>query len=108
MEVDANEVKIDAVQSDVTSIKAKSDNFPADLDAEIILLKGAVGFNVVLDDFVYDINGKGTAGNMYIYDGPSRIATHVSPGGGPGLLKKILGVAVITSENTTFLSRKEA
>lgn len=78
------------------------------LDDGLTLIKGLLGINCVLDDFTYDGNGKATAGNMYIYDGPGRIATHESPAGGPGLLKKIIGTAVITGGNTTKLTRTEA
>ena len=91
--------------SEIDEIKTKTDNHPADLDAEITLIKGALGFNCVLDDFVYDGNGKATGGNLYIYDSAANANTHDKA---TGLLKKIAGVGVITAGNTTKLTRTEA
>ncbi|MFQ5647249.1 MAG: hypothetical protein ACE5GM_09985 [bacterium] len=93
-------------ETKLIQIQEKTDKHPADLASEITLIKGALGFNCVMDDFVYDINGKATSGNVYIYDSVANALGHVA-GGGPGLLKKIEGVAVITSGNTTKLTRTE-
>lgn len=97
----------DKLQVDIREISgdsAAADNLPADLDAEIALIKGALGFNCVLDNFSYDVNGKATAGTLYIYDSAANAATHNPP---TGLLMKINGVAVITGGNTTKLTRTE-
>lgn len=91
--------------SEIDAIKAKTDNHPADLDSEITLIKGALGFNCVLDDFTYDGNGKATAGNLYIYNSAANAQTHDKS---TGLLETINGVAVITAGNTTKLTRTEA
>jgi len=102
--VEANEVKIDSLQTDVAAVKAKTDNLPTDIGMDITLIKGSLGFNCVLDDFLYDGNGKATAGIVYIYDSAVNAQTHDKS---TGLLKKINGVAVITGSNTTKLTRTE-
>lgn len=91
-------------QSDVTAIKTKTDNHPADLAAELTIVKGLLGVNCVLDDFTYDGNGKATAGNLYVYNSVANANNHDKS---TGLLKKIVGVAVISGGNTTKLTRTE-
>lgn len=98
----------DKLQVDTVEISGDSgaaDNFPADLDAEITLIKGLLGFNCVLDDFFYDSNNKATVGNVYVYNSAANAQTHDKS---TGLLLKIIGVATISGGNTAKLTRTEA
>lgn len=88
--------------TEIDAIKAKTDNHPADLDAEITLLKGLMGVNCVLDDFVYNTDGKATVGNLYIYNSVANANIHDKS---TGLLLRIDSVATITGGNTTKLTR---
>lgn len=74
------------------------------LDDELTLVKGLLGVNCVLDDFTYDGNGKATAGNLYVYNSVANANNHDKS---TGLLKKVVGTAVISSGNTTKLTRTE-
>lgn len=76
---------------------------------DLTLIKGALGFNCVLDDVVHDGDLKTTDINMYIYNTPANAAAHViGGGGGTGLLKKITGTAIVVDKMTTFFSRIES
>lgn len=81
----------------------------ANLDDAIKLIKGLAGVNMVLDDFSYDLNSKAKLGNAYLYATAGQTATHESGAGGPGLIAKIEGVALIAPDgNTAKLTRSVA
>jgi hypothetical protein len=63
IEVDANETKIDALQTDSTAIKAKTDNLPSGISKNVALS----GFNfymVLSSDHVTEATGKTIAGTI--------------------------------------------
>lgn len=75
------------------------------IDIDIMIVKGLLGVNSVLDDFSYDANKKATVGNVYVYDTVANASAHDGVTL-TGLVFKLEGVAVVGADgNTTKLTR---
>lgn len=95
-----------SVDEHLDDIQAITDNHPTDLESEINFIKGALGFNAVLDDFTYDGNGKATGGTLYIYNSRANALIN-GQSAATGLIFKQAMSAVIISGNTTKLTRTD-
>lgn len=91
-------VKTD-LDDEIDAIKAKTDNLPADTEAELIVIKGILGYNSVLE-FTFDGNNDNTAGKLYLYNTKANAEAHVD---GSGLQSGGLFEFTLTGVYTTHL-----
>ena len=77
--VDAIKVDTAAILVDTTAIKAKTDNLPDDIQAELDRIKALVGDNIVIEfTFAGDNN---SAANFYAYDTKANAQAHIKGSG---------------------------
>ncbi len=76
------------------------------LSADMVYLKGALGFNAVLDDFTY-VGNKATAGTLYMYDSRANALANDKSAATGLLFKQTLSAVVDGNSDTTKLTRTD-
>jgi len=97
-EVNGNETKIDSLQSDVTGIKSKTDNLPADTESEIDRILGLLHNNTVWE-FTYTDDNQ-TSGKIYLYDNAAHTTAH---DGVTGLIGKYIATITVVDGKPTVM-----